>query len=366
MKKLRALIIAVGVFLVLPGLTLASEATQVADFDNSVVDVKLLRHHFQAFAVMANTDGGVDVYRANRRGDNWSQIPANSPTIDALPNSESESNVEGIDTIRVYNKSLHMLVTTANGPELWSIKLHNRPANWKQTGDAGLGVNATSATHMFNQYVFPARNNHVGSLIVATVVDGQAQLVAYNDGEWSALGEVGLGNDVASVTDSARFWVGGTQYILLSTDSGKIYKSAIDDLTTWEEFADAEAEITAMRTYKGTIHIATKTDEGVDYMMIEANSTEITRPTVEPYFSAADEITGFRTFYRGAPLHALVRDTSEGASIARYNKVTGEWSEVLGEGLGDTDNTAITSLIKYHGKRYAATNGENQIYRLSN
>ncbi len=363
MKKLRALIVSTGLSLVLPGIALANtiDATPVADFDNSVTDVRLLRHHFQAFAVMVNGDNGIDVYRANNEGNNWIQLSADSPSIDNLP-----GDVENLDDIRVYNKSLHVLMDTAEGPELWSIKLHKRPAGWKQTGDAGLGVNATAATYMFNQYVYPVKNNKAGSLIVAAVVDGQVQLVAYADGEWTAVGEAGLGNGVASVTSSARVWMDGAQYILLGTDTGKIYTSTVDDLTTWVEFADAGAEITAMRTHKGIVHIATKTDEGVGYMMINRDSTEITEPEVAPYFNDADEITGFRTFHRGAPLYALVRDASAGASIARYNRATGEWSEVIGEGLGDADNTAITSFIKYHGKRYVATNGENEIYRLSN
>lgn len=363
MKKLALFIsLGIGMSLALPSLTMASStATQVADFDNSVTDIKLLRHHFQAFAVMVNSDNEIDVYRANRRGTEWSSIAANAPSIDQLP-----GNAEGIDHVRVYNKSLHMTVNTQDGPELWSIKLRKRPAAWKQTGDAGLGVNASEVTHMFNQYVTPGKNNTVGSLVVATIVDGQAQLVTYAAGDWTALGSAGLGHSVTEVTESARVWMDNEQYIILGTNTGKIYKSHIDDLTSWEEFADAEAEITAMRTYKGMVHIATKTNEGVGYMTIAQGTADITYPETDAYFSNADEITGFRTFHRGAPLHALVSDASEGASIARYNKADGEWVEVLGDGLGDADNTEITSFIKYHGKRFAATNGENQIYSITN
>lgn len=364
MKKLASLItLGIGISLALPTLAVDSStvATKVADFDNSVSDVKLLRHHFQAFAVMVNDENTIDVYRANRQGTNWSSIAANSPSIDKLPN-----DTEGIGELRVYNKSLHMIVDSEGGPEVWSIKLQKRPAAWKQTGDAGLGVNATDATHMFNQYVRPAKNNQVGKLIVAAVVDGKAQLVANENGNWTSIGDAGLGHGVERVTESARIWMDGEQYIVLGTNTGVMYKSHIDDLSTWEEFADAGAEITALRTHKGTMHVGTKTDEGVDYMTVAYGSTELTHPETDPYFSDADEITGFRTLYRGAALHALVRDTSAGASIARYNKAADEWVEVLGDGLGDPDNTAITSFIKYHGNRFVATNGENQIYRLTN
>lgn len=338
---LNAVILAVGLPVAAMTTLEAEQVGSIAEADSA----KLVKHHRQLFA-FADTDDGLAIYVANKKGENWTKVDASAPvSADLIADTDS---VSGFGVLK--NKVYVAAVNSDGVAQAWNICVHCRPAQWEKADTAGFGDSGNTAIVDF----FTSG----GDLYAITENAAGNGLFTTEDGDsWTQVGEYGLGMSVSDVVAGSRVWVMDNA-VHIGTASGAVYHADNTDLATWTLVTTFDGEITALR---GRFVSVLKNDVSTVYESDQAGS----------YSQTGETITGSVTRFVNSGidrLEVLVSNTTDGASYLGLNESDSSWDARIDSGLGNSNNITIDSPVRYHGRRYASTVNStdgSELYRLT-
>ncbi|MBI2415147.1 MAG: hypothetical protein HYV33_00600 [Candidatus Kerfeldbacteria bacterium] len=334
----------------------ALTTTQVGTFDNSN-QAHIFKHHDRLFAIAEENDGTIGVYGANRSANTWNAINDDAPTI-----SDLVADTNSITRFRVFNGKLYLAAVNQTGvAQVWQVQRMGRPALWQQAGEAGFGDSANTAVSEFfrtDDTLYALTANAAGAGLFSTT----------NGEDWTQVGTYGLGQNIGTVNAATHYTVADVAYKYIGTADGMVYRSAIDDLVTWESVGDIGDAITAMHSGpEQHLNVAAVVD-GVTKVFVSTDGNTFVQMGADNLGEATTEkVTRFARLPGFGGLFALTKNSTAGAAMMLWNETTETWETAVEAGLGNSANTALNHVLRYHGKVYLpTTNATNaEVYRLT-